>query len=174
MIHRGHSNLEKVSTSRTLQSNHLIDLTRLRSHDCSPCLAHRAFGSPMPARTVPQVGREASALSCRLSRHSNQKRALRSDWHSMRTRDPYFASMAKSSNPCGGPHSGTDHLVRNFPVASNTCIRLFIGSATYTLLFPGSTATEVGSLNCPSPVPLLPQIDSTRPSGLNLTIRVWP
>ena len=41
-----------------------------------------------------------------------------------------FESMARSSKPAGGPHSGTDHLVRNFPFSSNTCIRLLIGSAT--------------------------------------------
>ena len=39
-------------------------------------------------------------------------------------------SMAKSSKPIACPHSGTDHLVRNFPFSSNTCIRLLIGSAT--------------------------------------------
>src|SRR5437588_738946 len=82
--------------------------------------------------------------------------------------------MAKSSKPTDCPHSGTGHLVRNFPFESNTCIRRFIGSATYTLLFLGSTATEVGSLNCPSPVLLLPQIDSTRPSGRDLETRVCP
>ena len=37
-----------------------------------------------------------------------------------------FESMAKSSKPCECPHSGTDHLVRNFPLCSNICIRLLL------------------------------------------------
>src|SRR5262249_39057727 len=58
-----------------------------------------------------------------------------------------LGSITKSSKPYGRPHSGTDHLLRNLPLESNTCIRLLRGSATYTLLLVGSPATEVWSLN---------------------------
>ena len=46
---------------------------------------------------------------------------------------PLCESMAKSSKPTGCPHSGTDHLVRNFPFESNTCIRLlrWIGDVNF-------------------------------------------
>ena len=44
--------------------------------------------------------------------------------HSMRTNRLSLASMARSSKPSGCPHSGTDHLVRNFPFESNTWMRL--------------------------------------------------
>src|SRR5262249_25503705 len=87
---------------------------------------------------------------------------------------PVFGSMAKSSKPCGCPHSGTIHLVRNFPLESNICIRLLIGSATYTLLVLGSTATEVWSSNCPSPLPLLPQTVTSFPSEPSLVMPLRP
>src|SRR4051812_31094189 len=63
---------------------------------------------------------------------------------------PVFESTARSSKPYGRPHSGIDHLVRNFPFESKTCIRLLSESATYSLLLVGSTATELKPLNCPS------------------------
>src|SRR5438876_11892391 len=83
---------------------------------------------------------------------------------------PTFESMAKSSKPTGWPHSGIDHLVRNLPVESNSCIRLLRGSATWTLLVMGSTATEVGSSKCPSTLPLLPDAVDTSPPAVYLTM----
>src|SRR6266511_3404109 len=73
--------------------------------------------------------------------------------------------MAKSSKPSASRHSGTDHLLRNFPFESKISIRLLTGSATYTWLLVGLTVTEVTPLNCPSPFPSLPQFASTLPPG---------
>src|ERR1700760_3175047 len=42
----------------------------------------------------------------------------------------FVESIARSSKPYVRPHSGTDHLVKNFPFESKICIRLLIGSAT--------------------------------------------
>jgi hypothetical protein len=45
-----------------------------------------------------------------------------------------------SLKPRAFPHSGTDHLLKNFPSESKTCMRLFRGSATYILFLPRATA----------------------------------
>ncbi len=110
----------------------------------------------------------ASALRSRSCFPEDQKREWCSYARSTRTDGLSRGSIAKSSKPTGCPHSGTGHLVRNLPFESNTWIRLLIGSATYTLLVVGSTATEVRSVNCPSPLPSLPQVASTSTIGTEL------
>src|SRR5205809_3151586 len=67
------------------------------------------------------------------------------------------ASIARSSNPQYVPHYSTGHLPSKFPFKSNICIRLLPGSVAYTFFSLGSTATDVISLNCPSPFPDPPQ-----------------
>ena len=71
------------------------------------------FGVKLPI-LVPFKSKTSTASKCVLDAYSR----------------PVCESMARSSKPAGSPHAGTDHLVRNFPFSSNTCIRLLIGSAT--------------------------------------------
>ena len=126
-IPKARQNIQK-DVSDTKGHQFVIDRSRL--HDSQPCSARRASGLSKPGLTVLRVYRGALASNCQSWFHSSQKRARRPDVCSTRRAGLCVRSMARSSKPIGGPHSGTDHLVRNFPFSSNTCIRLLIGSAT--------------------------------------------
>ncbi len=56
----------------------------------------------------------------------------------------------------------------------NTCMRLFWVSATYTLPVVGFTATPIGLLNWPSPVPKVPNFVMNAPLESNTWILLLP
>ena len=122
------SRIVRIKVIRYEKSLFVIGRSRLRGS--RPCLGRRASGSTRPEADGPSslFGGFGVKLPILVPFKSKTSTA------SMLALDAYnrpdLESIARSSKPCGRPHSGTVHLVRNFPFASKTCIRLLIGSAT--------------------------------------------
>ena len=82
------------------------------------------------------------------------------------------AILVGSSN-CPSPEPVVPHLVINFPLASNFCMRLLPSSTTKT--FPdASTARPAGLVNCPSPEPVVPHLVINFPLLSNFVCGCYP